>query len=357
MKCCAILINYHGAADTIAAACSVLADDPTLEVIVIDNSVDAHEFNSLKQQLPAGVQLHAAPENLGFGRACNVAANSSQAEMLFLVNPDVRISPGCVSELRGWLEENPHCGAVAPRQFIDDAGLWQLPPSWLPTPLRAWSVDVALRDKKWAKRLSQALRAEALRYWKAQKPILQRALSGGVVMVRRSALGSERLMFDPRFFMYFEDSDLCQRIRRAGHGLAMVPAAKAVHHWRNQPHKNAMMAESAILYFDKYAGSANVWREKSSQLSQHAFISPLLGIPRAFPRKGLMMPLAWQACWLLELSLSPLMSPAVGALGSGAQVAFPSDVLQNFEGATVFGRLGPAIHGLNSDDFWYFEFQ
>lgn len=356
MKCCAVLVNYHGAADTAAAAQSALADFPSLDVIVIDNSVDAAEFAKLKQLLPIAARLIAAPQNLGFGRACNLAFNESTADFVFLINPDVRIMPGCTLALLEAIENDQRLAAVAPLQFLDDACRWRLPPAWFPTALRAWATDTALRERSSARRLSRALRAEALRYWTAQQLVTQRALSGGAVVVRRAAIPAGEPLFDSRFFMYFEDSDLCQRLKKNGRHLAMVPSARVVHRWRNQPHKAVMMAEAAALYFDKHAGSTNPWRQKAIAAMKQPLLVPLLKSPHLFPPIGLDIPLAWQGGWVLELSPSPLISPSVGLLEAGSKVAFPREMLAHFEGEPVFGRLGPTTSSPAADNCWYFEF-
>jgi len=355
MDCCAILVNYRGAEDTAAAARSVFADQPSLQVVVIDNSTDDVEFAKLKQLLPVEAQLIAAPQNLGFGRACNWAFNLSNAAFVLLVNPDVRIIPGCIATLLEEMRADDRLGAVGPRQFLDDACRWQLPPSWFPTALRAWATEMALRNRRYAKRLSHGLRAESLRFWTASQTVSQRSLSGGAMLIRRGAIDASQELFDPRFFMYFEDSDLCCRVKQGGYRVGVVPQAKAVHRWRNQAHKGPLMAEAAALYFAKHWGSENLWHEKSAQLVKAPELKQLLGGSRAFPEAGLVVPTSWESGWLLELSPSPLVSPAIGLFGTGPLVSFPQDALANFEGAKVFGRLGPSFTPVAADNYWYFE--
>lgn len=356
MSCSAILVNYHGAADTAAAAQSAIAGTPGLEVLVVDNSTDNNEFDRLKQLLPGEAQLLRASHNLGFGRACNLAFNNSDSDFVFLVNPDVKILPGCISSLMVELQRDHRVGAVAPRQYLDDACQWLLPPSWFPTAVRAWATEVALRDSVQARRLSRALRAESSRYWTASEALTQRALSGGAMLIRRSAIGPSDELFDPRYFMYFEDSDLCDRLKRNGYRLEMLPRAVAVHRWRNQAHKAALMADGAAVYFDKHWGAANRWREKSARLAPRPVLRPLLEDCRVFPSDGLVVPKEWESGWLLELSPNPLMSPSLGRLGAGSLVGFPHEALANFEDAPVFGRLGPPASSWSQDNCWYFEF-
>ena len=355
MRCCAILVNYFGASDTAAAAWSVRADQADVALLVVDNSADSAEQETLKRLLPEDAVVICAPANLGFGRACNIAFTATSHDFVFSVNPDVRVLPGCLGALLNRMQANAQLGAVAPRQYLDDACHWQLPPSWFPTSLRVWATAMALRNKERAKQVGRATRVESLRLWTVQQPIPQRALSGGAVLIRRSAIPPMEYLFDPQFFMYFEDSDLCRRLKGRGYRMEVVPSARAVHRWRNQAHKAGMMDTSAQLYFAKYRASGGVWRERETRCVAQAVLPSVLGKAQDFPVGGVEVPTAWQGGWLLELALSPLLSPAIGYQGIGAWAARPDDVLAHFEGATVFARLGPMDADFPVDNCHYFE--
>ena len=353
MSCTAILVNYFSSADTAGAVGSLLEDDPSIAVVVVDNSCCSVEANALVVALPSTVKILISSENLGFGRACNWAADECDSEFLFLVNPDARILPGCLEKLIEQLTLSNRLGAVAPMQYLDDTCQWMLPPSWFPTEIRAWVGEVALRDCNVARKLSRASRKEAVRYWTSTVPVHQRSLSGGMLMIRRSAFEASGVLFDPRFFMYFEDSDLCRRLRRLDSTLAMVPSARGVHRWRNQPHKDKMMADSAVLYFDKYANANERWRTKSAELLGLKVLAPLLGESVAFPTGGVdLVP----GKYLFELSPSPLMSPAIARIAEGDHFDFPVEVLGSFEGASLFARIGPLTPALEEDNCRYFQF-
>ena len=333
---CAILVNYFGAADIAVAVASVRSDVPALPIVVVDNSDDAAEHYQLKQLLPADVKLLRAPGNIGFGRGCNLAAQATPAAHLLLVNPDVQLLPGCVQALRQALEEDATLAAVAPRQFLDSACQWLLPPAWLPTALRAWATECAQRNATAAQRLAKAARAENLRYWAAQAPVPQRALSGGIMLLRRSALPAQEPLFDPRFFMYFEDSDLCLRLRKHNAKMAMVPQAQAIHAWRNLPHKAVLMAQGSQIYFHKHYPHDR-WLHKAHQTTISTPVLPLAWQPG---QASLAVPSHWQAGWVLELSPSPLLQPAIGMAGTGAWANVATQVLSCFEGAPAYARLG-----------------
>jgi GT2 family glycosyltransferase len=353
-NCCAILVNYHGATDTAQAAWSVRADHPAVDLLIVDNSQSEAQSTQLRALLPNGARLIIAPDNIGFGRACNLAFEASQHEFVFLVNPDVRLMAGCATHLLATMHANPRLAAVAPQQFLDDACRWKISPSWFPTPLRAWATELAHRNSRSAHRLGRAVRAESLRLWSSKTAILQRALSGGAILIRRSAIEQTgEPLFDPRFFMYFEDSDLCRRLRQHGGQLAVEPKAQVIHRWRNQPHKGQLMEAALELYFSKYGGASDRWRAKAARLAALPWSDAGRGLVSTFPAEGVIVPEAWRDGWVLELGLNSLFIPSVGRLGVGSVAEFPSDVIANFEGARVFARIGSV--NASEANYWYFE--
>ena len=338
----AVLVNYFSAPDIAQAAQSVLQDAPGTQVLVVDNSANAAEHQRLCALLPPGAQALDAGANLGFGRGCNLGWQASKADHVFFVNPDVQLlGPGCIRTLVQALQADAGLAAVAPRQFLDPRCQWHLPPAWLPTALRAWVSERVQRDARHAPRLARAAQAENLRLWQARAPIDQRALSGSALMLRRSALAPDELPFDPQFFMYYEDSDLCLRLRRAGWRMAVVPAARAIHAWRNAPHKQPLMEQGGQVYFQKHwpAGAQHPWLARAAQQASR----PASTLPAWQPlsQPWLDVPPAWHSGWLLEASPSPLLQPAIGLLAAGARASLPPAVLQAIAGATLYARLSP----------------
>lgn len=346
MKACALLVNYRNAPDIAQAVASVMQDDPTSDIVVVDNSDDEREWEHLNALLPTNIRLLCAAGNLGFGSGCNLGMAYTSAEFIFLVNPDVRLLPGCTQALLQCMKENERLAAVSPMQFLDSDCQWKLPPSWLPTRIRAWASERALHEPRIAARLSAAYAAENLRFWTARGVNFQRALSGAAMMVRRSALLAGEPLFDPRYFMYFEDTDLCMRLRQRNWRLASVPCARAVHAWRNQPHKQGMMVKSAALYFDKFFPTTTSWAARRTTVSAMEGVSTQHY--RVFPPNGFRLPSNWSDDWIMELSPSPLINPAIALSGHGRDIAEPTDALAHFESAAVYGRVTSVSHPYDS---------
>ena len=340
----AIMVNYHGAPDIVRAAHTVRADAPDASLVVVDNSESDEQAAHLRAHLPAGAQVLVPARNLGFGAACNLGAAHYPADAYLLVNPDVRLIPGCVPRLVDALVQHPVLGAVAPRQYLDERRLWQFSPAWLPSAIGAWARERALRDARLQSWLGRAVQAESVRLWRASEdhpPIRQRALSGAVMLVRHACLDPAFGLFDPRYFMYFEDSDLCVRLRKRGWQMAVVPGAMALHLWEMGDHKDGLMAASAPVFFQTHhAGSR--WLDKLAQLQAQP-----AGAPNSVPwprGTDLSVPVAWQAGWVLELSPLPALLPSVGSVGLGPVVPWPEAVVGATRGEPLFARLTP-LHG------------
>ena len=337
----AILVNYRGAADIVLAAQSVRANAPVTHIVVVDNSECNAQVAHLRTHLPDGVALLVAPSNLGFGAACNLGAAHRPADGYFLVNPDVRVLPGCVERLVNAMACHPGLGAVAPVQFLDAPQIWHFSPAWLPSAVGAWARELAVRSVLAQSRMTRAVQAETFRLWAAgadAMPLRQRALSGAALLVRHECLHPAFGLFDPRYFMYYEDSDLCVRLRRQRWQLAVVPGAKALHLWQMGGHKNDLMAAAAPVFFDKHHANS-IWLEKA----RHVQAMPASVQSHALWRTGepLNVPRAWQSGWMLELSPLPVFLPSIGRLGVGAVVSWPEAVVSAAKGAQFYARLTP----------------
>lgn len=338
----AIVINFFCSGLTRRAVASLLADDPDCHVIVVDNSLDAAEFASLSANLPIKVELIANSANTGFGSACNLAFSASTEPYVMLLNPDACVLPGCLAGLRTALSENCDLAAVAPVQWWEPTGTWRLPPAWLPTGIGLWCIERAWRSQRWAMTLSLAYRRLALSVWQGEVPLVsQRALSGGAMMVRRESAIALGGLFDPQYFMYYEDSDWCWRVRSAGQKVAMVRAAVALHEWEHTDAKVSMMEESKGAYLRKNFSQRGEWERRMDR----CLSSPVLSRPlnqkifETVPSTLEVRP-AWQDGWLLELSPSGLMIPTVGRAGVGPAAALPPELVHRLGPGPLFARLG-----------------
>jgi len=349
----AIVVNYHTAALCRRAVRSVLGQDGVdARVMVVDNSEDAGEAAALGELAGDRVRLVINDRNAGFGAACRQAWAADGAPLVLLLNPDAWLLPGALARLAGFLQGNERAGAVSPRAYLDDECEVLLPPSELPRPRD--EIADALTDPfaalvNWR---SLRQRRSTLARLMAHAPMRMACLSGAHVLLRRAAVEASGGLFDPRFFMYYEDSDLCRRLHAAGWHLYTEPAARAVHHYdQSEPagtaSKLAMGAAAAREYMAKYDRTGLVGacaRGLRRLLPAPAGLAcePLggLGQPPAFD-----VPAGMRDGWALEISRHPQLRPAAVRFGAGARAAIPDSAWRVLRPATYFCRLGAVARG------------
>ncbi|MEI7868564.1 MAG: glycosyltransferase family 2 protein [Candidatus Methylumidiphilus sp.] len=324
-----IVVNYFSHALTARAVRSALADDPSAQIIVVDNSDDATEAEALAKGLPEGVECIIAPVNLGFGRGCNLAMEHAKGEWVFLLNPDAYVLPGCLGRLGDTLRRHPRVGAVAPVTQWDDAGRFILPFGQMPTPAWEWLLSLGTRVPPLGRLLSKRFRAWTLNCLQASKPVSHRMLSGGHILLRRQAVDAIGGLFDPSFFMYYEDTDLCRRLHSAGFGLLLDPCARVVHEWRNDPSKNRFIADSRRRYLDKhfpYTWLKDGRREQMERCWPARSVGPTLDLGVCMSPPTFDLPTGQSGQWLLELSPNPLLIPSAYSVSSNPPCRVPPHI-------------------------------
>ncbi|MBL7213884.1 MAG: glycosyltransferase family 2 protein [Desulfobacteraceae bacterium] len=352
MKTVAIIVNYRSASLTRQAVQSVL-DAVSLgpvQVVVMDNSEDDEEAERLRLYLPPTVALRVSPKNIGFGRACNLAFENFEGDQVLLINPDARLLPGCLLRLQKTLSSTEKTGAVSPQAFWDDDLKYYLPPSipFFLFELQAF-FDACGPQAPISRLLSNSWRYHSIRVWSAKRPVRVRNLSGGLVLLKREAILRAGGLFDARFFLYFEDTDLFIRLKKAGYSLVIEPRAKAVHYYdqcgRNEwGKKREFMSRSHSLLLGKYSNSVKSRLRKAvahlarpatrgrAQIFQHRITSPFV----------IKVPARLQKGWLFEASPNPTFTPSAGRFGEGESVDFPEKYWSMLAPGQYFGRLGSA---------------
>jgi hypothetical protein len=250
----AILVNYN-AGDELRRALQSIADEMhelPWEAVVIDNA-SADGSGAIAREFAPQVSLFENRDNLGFGRAVNQGMAATTAPLVLVMNPDCRLVAGAVAALRAELALHDYCAIAGPRILNPDgtvqgsargdpdmltglfgrsAALGRLLP-WLPISRRNVVSEAAIRS--------------------GHESVVVDWLSGACMLARREAL--ERVNgFDERYFLYWEDADLCRRLRARGYHVRYVPGATAFHRV-GQSSKSARTAairafhHSAYLYY------------------------------------------------------------------------------------------------------------
>jgi GT2 family glycosyltransferase len=326
-----VVVNYRGWQDTIGAL-EHLGPWPHGTVRVVDNSDDEAEAARLREALRGrdGVDLVVAGGNLGFGRGCNLAFDRSGAGFLLLLNPDARIAAPDVLALARTMREEPRWGALAPRVWWDPARRFLLPTAFPMTPsVRLATLALAHARVAWP-RVARACLARQQRRHAQAAPLPTAFAVGAVLLLRRDAVLRAGGLFDPAYFMFFEDSDLSLRLRRAGFAIGLDPRADAVHEYRHKPSKAAPMAQAERAYYSKH----------------FPVFSRLTGGPQ---RLDALMPAGFGASWLGENLGRCASADELGARlrGDGVLALSPSPMLL----PALFRPLGAEAVPLDADDW------
>jgi GT2 family glycosyltransferase len=341
----AIVVNYHSAHLTIEAVQSILDSDSIgpVTTIVVDNSCDCGQTDMLRSHLPKSVHLVINATNEGFGKACNRGWENRETDMILLLNPDACLLPGSLLRMQHTLLSNDRIGAIGPQIFWDPAKRFLLPPSYIPELL--WFSPVISGFRTLNSTVSMGWRQFAIRTWRSKNPIRVWNLSGGHALLRRAAVTAAGGLFDPRFFLYYEDTDLFLRIRQAGYRLYVEPRAEVIHLFdqcgtRDLAEKRARMEPSYQAFMEKHTRGWRkvVWNRVQGIHRIEGFTSNLykqynswfeLQIPAPFPER-----------WLFEWSPNPDFVPAAGCFGSGSSLRFGPECWKLLAPGRYFGRLG-----------------
>jgi GT2 family glycosyltransferase len=362
----AIIVNYHSAHSTVRAVSSLFSPEQQEEVDiwVVDNSESEEEARFLKTELNDTCHLLVNSKNVGFGAACNQVFERTRGDWILLLNPDAYLEEGALKALRSFMEKHPRVGAAGPLIYWDKGHNFLLPPSPSPSP---WRELLTFPSNSLRARLtwlnSLWWRYQSLRVWQAAGPKRQHNLSGGHVLLRRTAVNRAGGLFDTRFFLYYEDTDLFLRIRRAGFDLFVVPEAVVVHQFSGcarykEQWKREEMAKSGILFMEKHYGNHMAYRLAQRQQAgpgptQSIPVITDLGIPQSPPVFSI--PNKWYSGWLLEWSPNPFMFPAAGYPSKGNEAIFPQEVWSILPQGKQFVRLGSSRNFLLPLKIWQWE--
>ena len=241
-----VVVNYKTAALAIEAIRSARAAlSGALQVIVVDNSVDAAEAETLRSHAD---HLIVAERNLGYAAAINRARKATDAPFIIVANPDVVFAPSSLDELLAVKAD-----VAGPALFWDDAHEWLLPPGELHTTRQVLDRALASRAPAW-RRLRDRRRIKArIAFWSLKHVTPVRALSGAVLAIRTSAFDRAG-GFDERYPLYFEENDF---LRRVGGRIMYVPQSR-VRHLYNQsagasPDASRFYAASERAYLDRWS--------------------------------------------------------------------------------------------------------
>jgi GT2 family glycosyltransferase len=230
--------------------------ETVFEVIVSDNGSTDGSVEMIRREFPEARMIENR-RNLRFAKGNNVGIEASQGDYVLILNPDTIIHDGALDKVVAFAERHPEAGAVGCRVVYAD-GSFQRCMRPLNTPRSEWIAALGLR---WLGRISELFHGGEYEGWHGNNEREVGWLAGCFILMRGELLRGFG-GFDPQFFYYFEDTDLCHRVWRAGYKVLYTPEATITHlvgqstNKRFKPLGFALDAQvTRYLYFYKYFGA------------------------------------------------------------------------------------------------------
>ena len=224
--------------------------------LVVDNASADNSLECLGDICPEAVLL-ANKDNVGFGRANNQLVEHLQGKYALLLNTDAFVSDDTLAKTLEYMEAHPDCGILGVR-LVGRDGEMQPSCRYFPTPLNVFLVTAGLeRFFPWVKRVDDL-------EWDHASVRECDWVPGCYYLIRREVIDKVGL-FDPRYFLYYEEVDHCRRVKQAGWKVVYYPHTTVVHIGGESAKSvdklnmdgrqlQTLQIESELLYFRKHHG-------------------------------------------------------------------------------------------------------
>ncbi len=194
-----------------------------LEIIIVDNESTMHSMQLLREYCPQSIII-ANRENSGFGRGNNIGFHHARGRFLFLINSDAMVVGNCITVLVDFLKGHPEAAVVGPKVLLPDGSRQTKICGNIPTLRRLWN-DALLLSRLFPRcRFLQGIHLDHIVH-----EITEVGWISGVCMLIRREFYERSRGFNPDFFLYAEDIDLCLRIRLDGGAIYHVRTASVIH--------------------------------------------------------------------------------------------------------------------------------
>ncbi|HWI11017.1 MAG TPA: glycosyltransferase family 2 protein [Burkholderiaceae bacterium] len=259
----ALIVNYNTkellrpCIDALRASASGLR----LQIVIVDNASRDGSPEWLRAEF-GDCDLIFNTSNVGFGRANNQALALARGRHVLLLNTDAFVRPDSIGNTVRFLDAHPRCGLLGVR-LVGLDGTLQPSCRYFPTPWNEFLVRAGLS------RLFPSTRLVDDMAWDHASARECDWVPGCYYLVRKIVVDQVGL-FDPRFFLYYEEVDHCRAVKAAGWSVMYCPDTTVVHVGGQSAQKDAevtsagrqisaLQIESALLYYRKHHGRLGLW--------------------------------------------------------------------------------------------------
>src|SRR3989344_197030 len=226
----------------------------SFEQIIVDNGSTDDTVSIVETHCNASLRLIKNATILGFPAANNHAAALARGEFILFLNPDMRVEEGSLDKLLNWMREHPDVG-IAGCKLVDAQGKFKEKdaPRRFPTLLNQLAIILKLPHL-----LPSLLDKYLYKGFNPDKEQEVDSVRGSFLIMRHELYKKLGFAFDPRYFIWFEDVDLCREAKRLNYKVIYAPIVSCVDQVgasfskRNFLWKQFQFTKSMIKYFLKW---------------------------------------------------------------------------------------------------------
>jgi len=235
--------NQHDATLELLKSIYLYYPHANIEIILVDNGSDFNDESFYKKPFP-DINYIRSDKNLGFAGGNNLGVRVAKGKYLFFVNNDTEFTAGLLEELHDSLNENPLIGVISPQlNYFDDKSIVQYAGF---TPMNYYTCSnhcIGQFEKDLGQYRNQVKKTGYGH--------------GAAMMVRKEAIDRAGMMAE-NYFLYYEEMDWCDRIRRAGFEIwintkVLIYHKESLAVGKNSPLKEFFMNRNRILFVRRNA--------------------------------------------------------------------------------------------------------
>jgi GT2 family glycosyltransferase len=218
----------------------------SFEVILVDNNSTDGTVEYVRKAFPS-IRIIENKQTYGFAQNNNIGASHAQGNYILILNPDIILLPDAVDTLYNYLRRNESVGIVAPKLLNPNLSIQRSARNFMNIRLLIYRVFTLGRDDTRNATVQAYLAPELSN---EQPAMVDWCL--GAALLFRSDFYRQLGGFDEHFFLYVEDTDICQRCWYAGKSVVYYPQAQMIHmHQRNSAHfsKKTLIHLKSLAYF------------------------------------------------------------------------------------------------------------
>ena len=221
------------------------------EIIIVDNNSTDGSVEMLEKEFSQKVKIIKNKNNIGFGAANNQGSKLAKEKYLFFLNSDTLVKYNIFNEIKDEFESNGDYGVIAPKLILENGEEQSFAYGNFPT-------------------LTSLMKEKIFKSIKQTEKKVETDWVSGAAMIVRKRLYDKVGGFDEKFFMYFEDIDLCKKIRNLGNKIVVQKNISLIHLGGKSINKNKerkkVYYESQNYFFKKYYGLINMYIMKLIRL-------------------------------------------------------------------------------------------